>query len=160
MCNNFELVLLWGSYHNTLAYDFQASLSRWFIINSRISVFHFQTNKPSNYVIVMKQGFTFAETIRFTTLRAAGCLTTIYIVLLPGPDPCTCICFLFLFVFFFWLNLYLFIVFICICTCYLLAFVLVAWPLSIFALLLDSDLSFCAAVFRLCTLYHLFFYIS
>ena len=87
------------SYHNTLAYDFQASLARWFIINSRISVLHFQTNEPSNYVIVMKQGFTFAETIRFTTLRAAGCLTTIYIVLLPGPDPCTCICFLFLFVF-------------------------------------------------------------
>ena len=49
--------------------------------------------------------------------------------------------------------------FICICTCYLLAFLLVAWPLSIFALLLDSDLSFCAAVFRLCTLYHWFFYI-
>ena len=61
--------------------------------------------------------------------------------------------------FYLYLKLYLFIVFICICTCYLLAFVLVAWPLSIFALLLDSDLSFCAAVFRLCTLYHWFFYI-
>ena len=61
--------------------------------------------------------------------------------------------------FYLYLKLYLFIVFIFICTCYLLAFVLVAWPLSIFALLLDSDLSFCAAVFRLCTLYRWFFYI-
>ena len=123
MCNNFELVLLWGSYHNTLAYDFQASLVPWFIINSRISVFHFQTNKPSNYVIVMKQrftfAFTFAETIRFTTLWAAGCLTTIYIVLLPGPDLCTCICFLFLFVFkivfvhSFYLYLHMLLVSIC-----------------------------------------------
>ena len=69
-----------------------------------------------------------------------------YLYLLP-VFICICFC----------LNLYLFIVFICIC--YLLAFVLVAWPLSIFALLLDSDLSFCAAVFRLCTLYHSFFYI-
>ena len=72
------------SYRNTLAYYFQTSLARSFLINSRISVFHFQTNKPSNYVIVMKQrftfAFTFAETIRSTTLRAAGCLTTIYIV--------------------------------------------------------------------------------
>ena len=93
------------SYRNTLAYYFQASLARSFLINSRISVFHFQTNEPSNYVIVMKQrftfAFTFAETIRFTTLRAAGCLTATYIVLLPGPDLCTCICFLFLFVFVF-----------------------------------------------------------
>ena len=89
------------SYRNTLAYYFQASLARSFLINSRISVFHFQTNKPSNYVIVMKQGFTFAETIRSTTLRAAGCLTTIYIILLPGTDLCTCICFLFLFLFLF-----------------------------------------------------------
>ena len=105
------------SYHNTLAYDFQAPLARWFIINSRISVFIFR--RTSNYVIVMKQGFTFAETIRFTTLRAAGCLTTIYIVLLPGPDPCTCICFLFLFVFkivfvhSFYLYLHMLLVSIC-----------------------------------------------